>query len=253
VCCWHRSPEQKCRIVRQPPKRQVGILSTRRRRLVRATGDFGIVVVGVIVALAADGWRQDLIDRRSERDYLARLATDLELGREQLDLQEGRFQRAHDAARTLMESVETPGVRDSVLLHQFQAVARSGFDESALLHDATYRELTTTGRLMVIQNANFRQQVVDYYAAVSSQVSSMTNLSENLANRFIQLTGYYPYVFSNGDAELSPAAQDRLLREVRDNPELRREVRELNARLAYDIPRFEGLKRRREALAQELR
>ena len=210
-------------------------------------------MVGVVVALAADGWREDLLDRRSERDYLARLAADLELGRTQLERQHRRHQRVLDTSRRLIASLEEIGVPDSLLLDGFQQVARSGFNATVLVHDATYRELTTTGQLMIIQDAAFRQRLLDYYGGVSTLVAQTTGFPQGLSNRFIQLTGYYPYVFDRGDVELTPNARDRLIREIRDSSELHRELRELNARLVFSMEQFDRVRLSRDSLAMALR
>lgn len=44
----------------------------------RAAAEFSVVVVGVLVALALEGWWNDLQDRRSESEYIADLLRELD-------------------------------------------------------------------------------------------------------------------------------------------------------------------------------
>ena len=44
----------------------------------RALGEFVVIVMGVLAALAVDEWRGDYEDRRTEIDYLDRLRVDIE-------------------------------------------------------------------------------------------------------------------------------------------------------------------------------
>lgn len=48
------------------------------RRFARVIGELTIIVVGVLVALAADSWYQSRSERRELAGYLDRLAVDLE-------------------------------------------------------------------------------------------------------------------------------------------------------------------------------
>lgn len=50
----------------------------------RASGEFNIIVVGVLVAFWVDGWREYRLDRQVEREYLERLLVDLNEGRDDL-------------------------------------------------------------------------------------------------------------------------------------------------------------------------
>lgn len=48
--------------------------------------EFVIVVIGVAVALAADGWRQELSERGLEAEYLERLIAEVEIGKDRFIL-----------------------------------------------------------------------------------------------------------------------------------------------------------------------
>jgi hypothetical protein len=76
------------------------LLLSRKDRWIRF--ELLIVVCGVLIALVADGWRQDLQDRSSEREYVRRLRSDIEQDTAALsDLMALSQQRAASAAAVI--------------------------------------------------------------------------------------------------------------------------------------------------------
>jgi hypothetical protein len=237
-------------------------VGSEKRVVGRAAGEFLIVVVGVAVALAADSWRQDWSDRGAEDEYLARLAKDLELGREQLAGSHNRVGRLLSASEALIATLDRPETADEVLIEEIQAVSISVCALTRRLdHNATYRELEATGRLMLIRDADLRQEIVSYYDDIAVLISLLAEVPTGLYDRFLQLTGYGPYAFRSETGctscvPLSADMRERLLREWRDTTEARRALRELHGRLAFidgADGSFDRVSAKRNALAAAIR
>ena len=240
-------------------------MSQKRPGAAKAATEFIVIVVGVLVALAADGWRQDQADRRAEEQYLGRLSADLELGADQLASAHGRVQRLFAASETLIAATDDPATPDSVLVELFQQAAIAVLPVRRLTHDATYRELVTTGRLMIVQDADLRRQIGDYYRDVAFVTEFLAEVPTGIYDRFQQLTGYAPYAFQDDTAcsycnvPLTANIRERLLRELRDEPQLKRELRQLHGKLAFEsvgntgVGLFQGLEAKRQELAEALR
>jgi hypothetical protein len=73
-----------------------------------------VVLLGVFIALAADGWREDLEQAQEERLYLDRLSEDLDVTLNVIQFAQGRLERARDATFTLIEIQEAGEGRSSV-------------------------------------------------------------------------------------------------------------------------------------------
>jgi len=58
--------------------------------------EFFIVILGVIIALAADSWREEWVESREEKLYLQRLAQDLNDGIEILNRERDIFSGVQD-------------------------------------------------------------------------------------------------------------------------------------------------------------
>ncbi len=73
-----------------------------------------VVVLGVLIAFAADGWRGDLQQIQEERLYLDRLSEDLDATLNMFQFAQARLERAGDATLTLIDIQEAGEGRSSV-------------------------------------------------------------------------------------------------------------------------------------------
>ncbi|MEZ5518163.1 MAG: DUF6090 family protein [Gammaproteobacteria bacterium] len=192
--------------------------------------EFVIVVVGVAVALAADSWREELAEQRFEAEYLRRLSSDLEFGKEQLESQLNRFLLVQDSGLkmlTLLQNGNIENVDDFTTLYSF--AARIGGNENNFSHDVTYRELISTGRLNIIRSPELRIAIAQYYNAVDEVKQNRAFLTKELLNRFMRITGYAP-IDSDGIDLITSEARNQIASEFEQDPVAIRELREVIAR-----------------------
>jgi len=194
-------------------------------RIGRASAELLIIVVGVIIGLAADGWRQDQRDRALEGQYLERLRADLTDGLDALSSLRTRFGSAWSAsleAATLLDAGPPPADEDH-LLEAFLTASETGFSPQMLGPDATYLELVASGQLALLTDPALRTRIVRYYDQFD-RLSQLLDRHENL-NRIVgEVTGRMPREFESAD-DLSPEERDDLLRELRERPDALRMVR----------------------------
>lgn len=131
-------------------------------------GETLIVVVGVLIALAVDSWRDSLRDDRTEEQYLVSLLEDLDHDFAELD-RAGVQAIAHaSAARTVLDVVAgradaLPG--DSLAY----AVERAGFLYLPAYFPYTFNELVSTGNLRIIKDPKLRREIASYYNLIDSE------------------------------------------------------------------------------------
>lgn len=121
-----------------------------------------IVVVGVLIALAAEGWLTDLGLRRAESESLVRLASDMSVDLEDIGGNLSRTQRGYEAARWLMERGSgAPPTADSL------SDRLTDFTSCSILSTNTseYTALKSAGQLANLRDLDFRQRLVDHYEA----------------------------------------------------------------------------------------
>ncbi len=133
----------------------------------RATGEFVIIVMGVLAALAVDEWRSDYNDRKTEVDYLGRLRVDIERDIEELSSQILLLEAKADFIQSL---------RDNTIESQFsenpralmEAKVYSSFRGLPDSVSTTFDELKSTGRLALIRDLVIRNAMSEYYSGTES-------------------------------------------------------------------------------------
>jgi hypothetical protein len=124
-----------------------------------------IVVCGVLIALVADGWRQDLHERTSEREYVRRLHRDIELDTAALsDLMALSRERAASAAAVIevFETREGFGTPEEFV----RAVSYANWFNYPTYSRTTVEDLRSTGNLRLLRDTEAKEAMSRYYAQV---------------------------------------------------------------------------------------
>ena len=124
-----------------------------------------LVVAGILIALAIDGWLQDRQDRRSETIYLQLLSKDLEKIEYELR-QFADFERDNLAtgarAYAAVADRNLPGDVDAMQ----RVISALGSRRTLQVHSAAYDDLTSTGNLQLILNRSLRERIINHFADV---------------------------------------------------------------------------------------
>ena len=201
-----------------------------------------VVVLGVLIAFAADGWREDLQRVEEERLYLDRLSADLDATLNMFQFTLGRLERARDATLTLIEIQEAVEGSSSVDSDSLAALYIRATDiewvPSIFERGGTYRELVASGRLQVLRDRALRGRLVFFYRALDDLGVDIVNMYDaGLRDRIASLTGYRPYrlttqtVLSVPGVGLSDENQTRLLGGMRDSPPSVADLRRMHGAL----------------------
>jgi hypothetical protein len=119
-----------------------------------------IVVVGVLLALAADGWLTNVHQRHDESASLLRLASDMQVDLEDIRGNLRRTKRSYDAATWLMQHRQGPAPPIDSLSSRL-----TDFTACSILSSNTseYTALKSSGQVANLRDAEFRQRLVDHY------------------------------------------------------------------------------------------
>ena len=153
----------------------------------RLVAEFSVVVIGVVVALAVDEWRETLSEQAEESLYYERLAQDFAAdiaNWEQLLQQLGPKDEA--LARIERWIVESSPSDERRLRELAQDLAMGAVYSGSVPppRRSTYEELLSTGKIAVIRDRRFRAALIDYQFAFDNffvRVSSRTTGYEQLA------------------------------------------------------------------------
>ena len=142
-------------------------------RAARVVGEFLVIVVGVLVALAVDEWRQSLSERQAEKEYLEQLHQDLEETSQVLA--EAMTWATNSAAalariRPYFSEGALPTTDTAAFVADLYNPSRL---YSGALVSAAFVELQTLSRIDLIQDDELRREFVRH-APISELLESAT-------------------------------------------------------------------------------
>ena len=154
----------------------------------RALGEFIVIVVGVLAALAVDEWRDEREDRMIEAAYLARLQSDLERDIDTFAAEVSVMQKKAAFLQALIDnSVERQFADNPRAL--MEAKVTSSFRGLPSTVRTSFDELLSTGRLALIRDMSIRNAMSEYYAAYTSLSEQVNTFSPdeyaNLVNGIV--------------------------------------------------------------------
>jgi hypothetical protein len=129
----------------------------------RASTEFVVIVIGVLVALAVDQWRNENEDRRIEAEYLARIKEDLRTDIDAFHRLEKIFTIKFQTTRDLRDHPESDLLSKSPE-ELLQDLVSSGYVALPDSISTTFDELMSTGRFALIQSVNQRDALSRYYS-----------------------------------------------------------------------------------------
>ena len=144
-----------------PPQRVATALLD--RRWVSLFTELVLIVTGILIALAIDGWVQDRKERGSETTYLELLSDDLTLIEAEL-AQFVEFEKSMlSTGKVFLDAVSTvsPSSGDRPL---HDMLGELSVRRTLRLDSAVYTDLTSTGNMQLIANQDLRRQIVRYFA-----------------------------------------------------------------------------------------
>jgi hypothetical protein len=155
-----------------------------------------VVVVGILIAIAVDGYRSDLTDRRLERDYVDRVRADLHQDLEYLDsVWNPRLKMKRDALDSIAPIIrgQLPLPEDKLgFLREVSLGGVLGASVDDWYTDTTFQDMLATGNMRLIKDPDIRALISQYYRGTE-------NATRRVEARF---TDYFMVVHSVMPAEL---------------------------------------------------
>ncbi len=153
----------------------------------RALAEVVVIIVGVLTALWVDEWREERDERVLEAQYLQGLATDVGQDLARMDVLDAQIlNRISGATRLLLELGEDASFggggsgstfpdrsgdeakRRAGELSLAQAMSLAGRVFLLDTSSPTFDELRSTGHLQLIQDAELKRSISEYYRAVEA-------------------------------------------------------------------------------------
>ncbi len=195
---------------------------------IRWTGEFIVVLLGVLGALAVDNYRENRTERALERNYLESLYEDtIEASERANSLREGNIPRI-DAAIQLINWMEGEGSPSNIEdLRSTIGTATSGGGASR--ESVTWQVIVSNGHVRLIRNRELRRQLITH-AAARSGLGNMVGVTQDDGVREFRNGGIYhvlPIEYWAGTLALSDDLFPDALLALRSNAALLMSAKEM--------------------------
>ena len=207
------------------------------KKRTKLIGEFILVVVGVLVALAVESALEDRADDKLRAQYLSRLTLDLEADKKALEGRIEFFTDVQGFSQDVLIWLDSEAATDQrILLAAFYAAELWPMTPNT----STYLDLHSTGNLRLLDDIDLRTKMATYYNKADSTESGMNpnedyrewirgvipTTVQNLIREHCPTTdekdlgptGFPPCSLSGIDYE----QMDRLFAPMRTSPEFRR-------------------------------
>jgi hypothetical protein len=133
----------------------------REMRWTQLVLELALLILGILIALAVDGWMDDRRDARLERAYLERLERDLQQNLVILDeFIAFESRQTADGVLAFRALRGVPGIEREAIAEGLNHLANR---RTLRLMRATYQDLLSTGNLSLIRDQSLRDAIVGVY------------------------------------------------------------------------------------------
>jgi hypothetical protein len=188
------------------------------RYLLYALGEIVLIVIGILLALQVDSWREEQANTAREADVLAQIRADLQKDISELDrFVDSRINRTVPYLTSVYEKEW-----DTIPLDSLQLIGTTYF--AFLPFTSAYEGLKSSGDLSAIRNGDLRDDIISYYEREHLHLADWSAWHMNFVINSLE-----PYMFN----EL--AMDPRELVADLDHLKERLEGRRLNSLIATQI------------------
>lgn len=187
-----------------------------------ALGEVFLIAIGVLVALAVDGWREYQAERKLEAEYIDRIENDLQsaISRFESDI------ALRESAIELLEQMRNgntelaaPEIAEDV----WSAYMVTSWFGAPAIRSSAFEEMVSTGRLSFIEGVALRDSISNFY-------STYFTISEKVAQRTDQ--SYSHFIRSSFPHDVFQAAQ---VSRVYDAARINAGFEQLRLRPEFDV------------------
>lgn len=132
-----------------------------------ATGEILLIAIGVLIALAVDGWRDYRAERKLESEYVNRIENDLRSSIDTWDSHTARLESAIEFLERL-RSCNLGFIEPDNAAEAWNDYMVSQWFAPPAIRSSAFEELVSTGRLSIIENVALRDSISAFYTEYSS-------------------------------------------------------------------------------------
>ncbi len=128
----------------------------------QAVAEVGLIVTGILVALAVNSWWEDRLERQAEISYLEALNSDFQSNRESLETAIEEQENVINEGDEVLNLIKA-GLNEESSEEFFSKIGNKlYFFRNWTPFTGTYDDLISSGRLLYIQNSQLRNEMSEF-------------------------------------------------------------------------------------------
>lgn len=131
-----------------------------KKYVIYAIGEIVLVVIGILIALQINNWKQASVENELEKKYLKNLG--VELNQDAIGLS-NNYKKLQNQARTkniLLKMIKNGAANDSILEYfEYQWMPIQTY----IPVKSTYTEMSNNAHLRIIKNDELREKIIKFY------------------------------------------------------------------------------------------
>lgn len=131
--------------------------------------DFLIVVAGILIAFQITSWNEARRERALERDYLERIASELDQSIVAMDNGIALATAREELGRLLIASVDDPDIARAEPGRYIYAVLTGGFTYAPPVRAHTFEEMKSSGDFGIFRDKALLTDLTEFYTQVQSE------------------------------------------------------------------------------------
>jgi len=170
--------------------------------LLYAIGEIVLVVIGILIALGVNNWNQEKKDHRLGKDYLLRIHRDLV--QDTINFK-GIITNNNNLRKDIKGLLVTlyNGVDNIEQVQNMSAIYDKALDQVFSPNDNTYKGMTSSGMLGLIQNLELKEEIVDLYSEYDQTRALLSGIGEWMISIATTETKETDFIkFNNGVSDI---------------------------------------------------
>jgi hypothetical protein len=161
------------------------------RYLVYALGEIILVVIGILIALQLNTWKEERADRNAEINFYEAVLADFEKDQAKIIQLQSFYEHRIEVCTWLLTRVRNPEIEVDPLAFG-QNVEPLYYNESAISFDATFDAGKSSGAFNQFRQKELLKGLIQYYSEFSQIEDVMTSTLRIIENEFEPLMSPLP-------------------------------------------------------------
>ena len=154
-----------------------------------AIGEIILVVIGILIALSINNWKELRKENKLEQDYYCKLLEDVQQDLAQVSNQITYTDKRLEASNNVLQMLQSENPKLDVLMSE-TLNALSLITYTIKPNKAAFEDLKSSGNLNILKDNDLKTSVIDYYSMLEGMIDVMNINADGAVDIFFKKENY---------------------------------------------------------------